>query len=1390
MMSDDRHRSGHRSCVRAWMAMLLLSALPVTPLQADQSSITASPFPVAALGVTVIALLLVIWRLHRQVRIHVNRLEQTTSENAKAFSSLQNAHQYLSVEHEALLGLYKGIIWHMDRNGNVSFISRNSQETASDHSVTENALRVHDLFGATSASVIDAWLQKLNDDGHMSDDVTLFTRCIGSDDIRQYAVSAAAVQHPTEGFFYWFCAAEDVTELLRLQQNAITTQAMLDQSEELIALLSADGVLKYVNAAAAERLGYQANELIGRDALELIDPSDQRRALELMARVNRRQDTRINATLRVRRADCSLCYIAMNATVLDKHAPPQTIMIHGRDTTDLAEIRDALRDSTASLGATLQATGEGIIAATVTGRILFLNDQFASMWNLPEHVRSNKNNLHVIRYVLPQLLNPSGFLDLLRQVGLTSDKRTDIIAFKDGRRVEFDTYPLLEHDDTLIGRIWAFRDVTDRVLAEEALRHSEHLLQVSQQLAQVGSWVMDHSTRYLYWTEQTYRLFGIERNQFNNTYEAFLSLVHPDDADAVDDAFTRSLLDPVKSYQIVHRVIRYDTGEVRYLAETGVHIVDDQGKLLRSIGVAQDITERHRHSEVLAARLRLHQQAASDTLDGFLTDVLDEVERFTESRVAYYHFIDEQNRQVKLQSWSTNTLQSCEVPAYDRQYPLDRAGVWTECLQERRPVIHNDYRNLPHKKGLPRGHTPIIRTLSVPIIRNDRVVGILGIGNSPRDYTQADAELVAQFADFAWDIADRIQTEQQLAAQLQRTQALLAAIPDLVFILSPDGRFVDHKADDVGLLYAPPADFMGRAIDDVLPLDVAQLTHRNMDVAKRTGLTQTYTYQLHVGDELKTFEARLAPCNNGTCLAIVRDITDRVQEAYERERLTAAIDQAGEAILITDINGVITYANPAVYATSGYSHADVIGHTPSIFRSGETPNEVYQQLWNTILSGNTWKGRLVNHRRDGSLYTEDVTISPVRDSNQAITHFVAVKRDITAELQMEERYQHAQRLESVGRLAGGVAHDFNNMLGAIIGYADLALKRSDPSNPLYARMVSILNTARRSADLTRQLLAFARKSSITPQVIDLNTTIEGMMSMLRRLIGEDISLTWNPEAGLWPVKIDPSQVDQVLANLCINARDAITGPGQITIATHNTSLSSSSPLCVDVEPGDYVVLCVTDSGCGMDAETQQRIFEPFFTTKESGKGTGLGLPTVHGIVRQNNGTIVVDSEPGKGSRFCVYLPRCLESGEEQITSPDEVRQGKGETILLVEDEPEILQVTRSMLESIGYQVLATGSPAEAIQLASREDAQIDLLLTDVVMPDMNGRALAFEIQQRRPDLRVLYMSGYTADVIARHGTLEPGIELLEKPFTLVSLSNKILQVLSQPLQNGKDGRQR
>ncbi len=505
------------------------------------------------------------------------------------------------------------------------------------------------------------------------------------------------------------------------------------------------------------------------------------------------------------------------------------------------------------------------------------------------------------------------------------------------------------------------------------------------------------------------------------------------------------------------------------------------------------------------------------------------------------------------------------------------------------------------------------------------------------------------------------------------------------------------------------------------------------------------------------------------------------------ERFRTLVDSAPEGIFV-QAEGRFLYVNPALVRMLGAAKPeDLVGAEILPRIAPEFHASVRDRIRRQRETGTLAPPMEQEYLRlDGRRIPVETTAMPVkfagREAHLVFIRDVAERRLVEREKQnLQAQLAQAQKMDSIGRLAGGVAHDFNNMLGVILGHTDLALDELDPASPLYGSLQEIRKAAVRSGDLTRQLLAFARKQTIAPKPLDLNATVEGMLKMLRRLIGENVELAWRPcPVPAW-VKMDPSQIDQILANLCVNARDAVGAKGHVAIETGLAAFDEAHCAAhAGFLPGRFVRLAVGDDGCGMDSQTLLRLFEPFFTTKEAGKGTGLGLATVYGIVKQNNGFIDVDSQPGRGSTFTIYLPQLLEAPEETAPAPPPPIPGGHETILLVEDEPALLRMTRTMLEQIGYRVLPATSPAEALRLAKLESGRIDLLMTDVVMPQMNGRDLGQILAEEVPGLKRLFMSGYTADVIAPHGVLEPGVHFIAKPFTPLELAVKLREALSAP----------
>lgn len=519
----------------------------------------------------------------------------------------------------------------------------------------------------------------------------------------------------------------------------------------------------------------------------------------------------------------------------------------------------------------------------------------------------------------------------------------------------------------------------------------------------------------------------------------------------------------------------------------------------------------------------------------------------------------------------------------------------------------------------------------------------------------------------------------------------------------------------------------------------------------------------------------------------IKQSTNALRESEARLRLL--VINASDGLVIVNADGSQRYVSPAAEKITGFPVTELEGRSLETLIHPDDMKDV-RAAWKEAVEHPdktvTVQYRHI-HKTQKWVPFEATAQSFLHEP--AINGVIASVRDITERKKAEqenkklqEQLTQAQKMESVGRLAGGVAHDFNNMLGVILGRAEMALEQLNPTQPLYTDLQEISMAAKRSADLTQQLLTFARKQTVAPKVLDLNKTVEKMITMLRRLIGEDINLVWLPGANISPIKMDPSQIDQILANLCVNARDAISDMGEVTIKTDMVIFDEK--FCAahaGYLPGEYVRLSVSDNGIGMDQETLPLLFEPFFTTKGVGKGTGLGLATIYGIVKQNNGFINVESELGKGATFDIYLPSYAGKISETLGKNDANKTERGyETILLVEDEPMILNMTRTMLRRQGYNVLHATSPLNAILQAKEYPGDIHLLITDVVMPEMNGRDLTEKLTPIVPNLKCLFMSGYTADVIAQfHSVLDEGIHFIQKPFSLKDLTVKVRETLDK-----------
>jgi PAS domain S-box-containing protein len=511
-------------------------------------------------------------------------------------------------------------------------------------------------------------------------------------------------------------------------------------------------------------------------------------------------------------------------------------------------------------------------------------------------------------------------------------------------------------------------------------------------------------------------------------------------------------------------------------------------------------------------------------------------------------------------------------------------------------------------------------------------------------------------------------------------------------------------------------------------------------------------------------------------LGVVWDISERRRGEAERLRLTAAIENAGESFVIIARGGLIVYVNPSFERTSGYSAPEVMGQRWDLLQSEKRDDAFRTTVWAALLEGKTWSGRSALKRKDGTSITIECTVSPVMEKAGGIEYMVTVYRDITGQLRMEEELRQAQKIESIGRLAAGVAHDFNNMLTPILGYTEILLGGMHPADVRYGQLHEIKKAAECSRDLTRQLVAFSRKQVLQVKAVDLRDVVSGIEQLLKRTVRKNIALKTSLSAAPCPVAVDVGQLEQVLMNLAVNAQDAMPSGGEVAIDVAPAELDAA--FCAThhgAKPGRYAALIVSDNGSGMDEETRQRAFEPFFSTKGEGGG-GLGLSTVYGVIKQHAGSIWIDSEPGKGARFSIYLPAALPGPALAEGQPASRQAYRGtETILLVEDNEMVRKLTQNLLQMQGYKVLPFASGREALGAIER----VDLLLSDVVMPDIGGRDLWAQMREKNPKLKVLFMSGYSDDVVEHHGVIEAGTDFIQKPFSVGGLAAKIREVLDR-----------
>ncbi len=801
-------------------------------------------------------------------------------------------------------------------------------------------------------------------------------------------------------------------------------------------------------------------------------------------------------------------------------------------------------------------------------------------------------------------------------------------------------------------------DVTERTRIETALRDSEAVHRAVVESAADGFWMTDLDGRILAVNDAYVRRSGYSRDDvLSMRISDFEAKESPEDSARHMGRVLRLGSDLFESEH------RTKSGQIWPVEVTASYWPISGGRCFVFI---RDLQRRARSEALLRVRLQLSEMAQTSPMDDVMQTALDAAEQLTDSQIGFFHFVDDDQEHLLLQAWSTNTVRHmCSAEGKGAHYPISEAGVWVDCFHARKAIVHNDYASLPHRKGMPVGHAPVVRELVVPVLRKGLVTAIIGVGNKPSEYTDEDVDTAEALASITYDIVARKRAE----ADVQR---VVSASPAVIYHrrIEPDRIKLTWISDNL-----------------------QRITGYSVHDAMKPG----WWYEcVHEQDRAKVVDA------------------DRQLDADTQPALVFRL-----------------------------RHQD--GH----------------DVW------------MRDERR------------VLRDAQGTATEVVGSWSDVTRLVELEAQLRQAQKLEAVGQLAGGVAHDFNNLLTVITGYSEMLLNLVPAGDRAREFVADIRAAGERATALTRQLLAFSRKQVLEPRVLDLNSALGDVEKMLRRLIGEHIELTVVKAPGLGMVRVDPGQLEQVIVNLAVNARDAMPDGGRLTFETAEVTLDERmTARFPGTKTGRYVQMTVADTGCGMSREVQARLFEPFFTTKDVGKGTGLGLATVFGIVSQSEGAIDVTSVPGAGSTFRVWLPEVKAPADRPRVPPVAQARSGTETILLVEDDETVRRISTLALRTFGYEVLAADCGVTALDVARRHAGPIQLMLTDVIMPGMDGEALADAMSRVRPGLPVLFMSGYVENASLRARIAARGGLLLQKPFSPQELTRRVREAIDRTVAAG------
>jgi two-component system cell cycle sensor histidine kinase/response regulator CckA len=1201
-----------------------------------------------------------------------------------------------------------------------------------------------------------------------------------------------------DGCILWHGFVQDVTERKRLEREReaalIKYQTLFASFPMGITVSDRAGHIIESNQMASELLGLALRQHLERDIdgpqWRIVRPDGTPMPPEEFASVRALHERRLveNVEMGIIKSPGQVSWISVTAAPV--HLPDIGVVIAYGDISARMRAEGQLRASENRFRALIENAPDGIVLVNAEGRMNYASPSACRMFGFETGLTQEidpKEKTHPED--LPRVL---GLLEELLRC--PAEVKTLQYRFRHAhgqwRWIE-STFTNLIGLPGVESIVINFRDIDDRKRAEEALASELTRRRILIEGSRDGIVVLDEAGRLFEANRRFGEMLGYEM-------EELLGLGVWD----WDPQWTREqVLESIRTlgpegahFESRHR--RKDGSVFDVELSNSAAVLGGQKSVFC---VCRDISERKR-AEVRRAQdrlgtqflLELHQRAPLLTDRELYDHVLERAVQLTQSAIGFFHQVSEDQQNIILTTWNQEALRNCTA-VHETHYPVDSAGNWVDCIRELRPVVYNNYVQSPHQRGLPEGHTKVCRFMSIPVIREKKVRIIFGVGNKVTDYNEDD---VAQLQMVANEL-HKLMTQRSTQRQLHQLSEAVEQSPVGIFIASAEGaveygnrRFVE--ATGSALVQMKPG-FLGQFLAETWDLDVEQIR----DVL--AGVFQGLSWRGEVKTSRKEGPPQwehvtLSPIADATgavthLLGFREDISERkhVMEALRvsEERYRNLVETSSDWIWEVDCQGHYTYASPRIREILGYTPEQVLGRTPFDFMSQDEAVRVKDLFAAAVREGRPFSGlENTNGHKDGRQVILESSGVPLFDSEGRLTGYRGMDRDVTLRRQLEFQLRQSQKLDAVGQLAGGVAHDFNNILAAIM--MNFELLREDPHlSPESRESLKELEVdMRRAAGVTRQLLMFSRQSVLDLRTLNLNEVVENLLKMLRRLVGERVELDFVPSSRIPSVGADPGMLEQVILNLVVNARDAMPRGGRISIRTSlevvDSLRASQNP---ERRPGLFACITVADMGLGMDAATLRRIFDPFFTTKETGKGTGLGLATVHGIVGQHKGWIEVESVLGEGSTFRIYLP--AKEGARETHGKRENKglkafQGTG-TILIVEDEGAVRRGLRQILKVMGYRVLEAADCQQAMEIWPKERDQIALLMTDMVMPgEMSGLDLAERLRAEKPELKVIISSGYSTEM-SRLGVLaDSGITYLAKPFEV----RKLGDLLRAALGNG------